>query len=122
MLRDDVAKLMRFIGERDGYLHEDRPLDDDLFDAIKQRLPDDSGLQAELDTIYYNNGFRSFDVAAYLGCDSSVWLITMSGYGGINFVMMPNNTAYYYFSDGGVHRYLHAVRESHRIKPMCQTL
>ena len=39
---------------------------------------------------------------------------------GVNSVaIMPNDTSYYYFSDGQVHRYLHAVRESHRIRPMC---
>jgi carboxymethylenebutenolidase len=39
--------------------------------------------------------------------------------GGIIVAIMPNDTAYYYFSDGNVHRYLNAVRESHRIRPMC---
>ncbi len=71
------------------------------------------------DTIRYNNGFRSFDVSSYIGCDEPVWLVVLSGFGGIIFAVMPNDTAYYYFSDGGVHRYLHAVRESHRIRPMC---
>jgi hypothetical protein len=90
-----------------------------LFDAAKQRVPGDPGKVAELETIYYNNGFRSFDVSSYLGCSDPIWVVVLSGFGGINFVVMPNDTAYYYFSDGGVHRYLHAVRESHRIRPMC---
>jgi len=90
-----------------------------MFDAIKQRIPDDPGMPAETDRILYNNGFRSIDVSTSLGCDKPVWLTTMSGFGGINIVLMPNDTAYYYFSDGNVHRYLHAVRESHKIRPMC---
>ncbi len=119
-VRDDVAKLAQFIGADDGRLQDEDPLDRKLFDAIKQRNPDDPGMQAELETIRYNNGFRSFNVADYLGCDRPTWLVTMSGFGGINMVLMPNDTAYYYFSDGNVHRYLNAVRESHRIRPMCQ--
>ena len=119
-VRDDVAKLAQFIGADDGRLQDADPLDRKLFDAIKQRNPDDPGMQAELETIRYNNGFRSFNVADYLGCDKPTWLVTMSGFGGINIVLMPNDTAYYYFSDGNVHRYLNAVRESHRIRPMCQ--
>ena len=119
LLRDDVARLAKFIGADDGRLNGQELLDRRLFDAIKQRIPDDPGMQAELETIRYNNGFRSFNVSAALACDEPTWLVTLSGFGGINIVLMPNDTAYYYFSDGNVHRYLHAVRESHKIRPMC---
>jgi beta-lactamase family protein len=120
LLRDDVAKLAIFLGASDGRLNDEEVFDRSLFDVVKQPTVDDPGMQAELETIHYNNGFRSFDVSGYLECDNSTWLTTMSGFGGINIVLMPNDTAYYYFSDGNVHRYLHAVRESHRIRPMCQ--
>ena len=119
MLRDDIAKLTIFLGENDGMVNGSAPLDQNLFNAIKQRVPGDPGMPAESDLIRYNNGFRTFDVGAVLACSSSTWLTTMSGYGGINVVLMPNNSAYYYFSDGNVHRYLNAVRESHRIRPLC---
>ena len=36
-----------------------------------------------------------------LGCDDSLWVAYMSGYGGINIVFLPNDMVYYYFSDGG---------------------
>jgi CubicO group peptidase (beta-lactamase class C family) len=120
LLRDDIAKLALFIGASDGRLHGQDVLERRLFDAIKQRVPDDPGMQAESDRIRYNNGFRSFDVSEILGCENPTWLVTMSGFGGINIVLMPNDTVYYYFSDGNVHRYLHAVRESHDIRSMCQ--
>jgi hypothetical protein len=120
LLRDDIAKLAVFLGASDGRLNGEELLDRELFDAIKQRIPDDPGLQAESERIRYNNGFRTYDVTAELGCENATWLTTMSGFGGINIVLMPNDTAYYYFSDGNVHRYLHAVHESHRIRSMCQ--
>ena len=120
LLRDDVVKLARFIGVRDGRLDAEPLLDRKLFDAIKQRNPEDQGMVAELETIRYNNGFRSFDVSSYLECEEPAWVVVLSGFGGIIFAIMPNDTAYYYFSDGGVHRYLTAVRESHRIRPMCE--
>jgi hypothetical protein len=119
MLRDDVAKLLQFIGEMDGRIDGREVLDRRMFDAIKQKRADDRGLRADSERIRYNNGFRTYDVTEALGCNDDAYVTTMSGYGGINFVMMPNDTAYYYFSDGGVHRYLAAVRESHRIRPMC---
>ena len=120
LLRDDVAKLAQFIGPADGRLGGQPVLDRRLFDAIKGRTPGDPGMIAELETIRYNNGFRSFDVSSYLGCDEPVWVVVQSGFGGIIVAVMPNDTAYYYFSDGDVIRYLAAVRESHRIRPMCK--
>lgn len=120
LLRDDVARLAQFVGIQDGRLDGAELLDRRLFDAIKQRVPGDPGMVAELDTIRYNNGFRSFDVSSYIDCDEPVWVVVLSGFGGIIVAIMPNDTAYYFFSDGGVHRYLTAVRESHRIRPMCQ--
>lgn len=120
LLRDDVARFAQFIGSKDGRLGGEELLDRRLFDAIKQRNRDDPGMQAELETIHYNNGFRSFDVSEYLGCGEPVWVVVLSGFGGIIIAIMPNDTAYYYFSDGNVTRYLHAVRESHKIRPMCR--
>ena len=119
LVRDDVARLAQFIGPLDGRLDGQPVLDRRLFDAIKQRVPGDPGMIAELETIRYNNGFRSFDVSTYLGCDAPVWVVVLSGFGGIILAVMPNDTAYYYFSDSNVYRYLAAVRESHRIRPMC---
>lgn len=120
LLRDDIAKLAVFIGEADGHIGNEEILDRRLFDAVKQPHADDPGMIAELPTIHYNNGFRSFDVSSYLGCEGPAWVVVLSGFGGIIVAVMPNDTAYYYFSDGNVHRYLHAVRESHRIRPMCE--
>ncbi|MGI9221603.1 MAG: hypothetical protein ACR2QS_11285 [Woeseiaceae bacterium] len=120
LTRDDVVKLARFIGVQDGRIDEEPLLDRNLFDAIKQRSPEDRGMVAEFETIRYNNGFRSFDVSSYIECEEPAWVVVLSGFGGIIVAIMPNDTAYYYFSDGNVHRYLNAVRESHRIRPMCE--
>ncbi len=118
--RDDVARLARFIGPLDGRVQGKAVLDRRLFDAIKQRIPGDPGMVAELQSIRYNNGFRSFDVSSWLGCDEPAWVVVLSGFGGIIVAVMPNDTAYYYFSDGDEYRYLTAIRESHRLRPMCR--
>ena len=113
-------QLAQFIGSMDGRIGDEDLLDRRLFDAIKQRVPGDPGMVTELETMRYNNGFRSFDVSSYLGCEEPAWVVVLSGFGGIIVAIMPNDTAYYYFSDGNAHRYLSAVRESHRIRPMCE--
>jgi hypothetical protein len=117
--RDDVARIAQFLGADDGRINGHEVFDRRLFDAIKQRDPDDLGLVAETNAIRYNNGFRTRDVSHELGCSSPTWVTLLAGYGGIVIVLMPNDTAYYHFSDGGVHRYMEAIRESHRIRPMC---
>ena len=117
--RDDIAKIAAFLGPADGQLDGVEVLDRPMFDAIKQRIPGDGGLAAGSDKLRYINGFRSYDVTQLLQCEKQTWVTTMSGYGGIVLVLMPNDTAYYYFSDGGVFWYHQAVQESHRIRPMC---
>jgi hypothetical protein len=44
----------------------------------------------------------------------------MSGYGGITVAMFPNDTVYYYFSDGYVHRWASAAVETHKISKLCK--
>jgi len=118
--RNDVAKIAQFFGPDDGRIDGEDVFDRDRFDAIKGRRPDDMGLVADNETMRYNNGFRIRDVSAELGCDDPVWITNLSGYGGINIILMPNDSAFYRFGDDGVHRYMDAVIESHRIRPMCQ--
>jgi hypothetical protein len=118
--RDDVAKIVQFLGESDGRLNGVEVLDQVFFDNTKRRNPEDPGLPSNVDLVYYNNGARTRDVSEMLGCENLTLVTTLSGFGGINFVLMPNDSAYYYFSDAGVHSYLQAIRESHRIRPMCQ--
>jgi hypothetical protein len=119
LYRDDIARITVFLGASDGRIDGEYVLDRKLFDEIKQRFPDVQGLVAEIPNLRYVNGFRTLDVTDSLGCRSQTWVTTMSGYGGINVVLMPNDSAYYYFSDGNVHRYMQAIQESHRIRPMC---
>lgn len=119
LLRDDVARFAQFIGPDDGRLEDRDVLDRGLFDAIKQRVADDPGMAAEPPGMRYNNGFWTYDVSAHIGCTEPVWVVVLSGFGGIIIAIMPNDTTYYYFSDGHEYRYLEAVRESHRIRPMC---
>ena len=115
---DDVAKLARFFesgDERPGQL-----LDPAMYRAALQRDPGDRGLVASEDgSLLYNDGFWAVRVADLPGCTTDQYVPFMSGYGGISVVLMPNDVAYYYFSDGGDFRFLRAVREAASIRPYC---
>jgi hypothetical protein len=118
--RNDVAKIAQFLGPDDGRIDGEDVLDRDHFDAVKGRNANDIGYVADYETMRYNNGFRIRDVSAELGCGQPVWITNLSGFGGVNIILMPNDTAYYRFNDGGEHTYMNAVVESHRIRPMCR--
>lgn len=116
---DDIAKLVTFLGPGKGRIDDAAVLDERMFEATMQRDPSDRGLPADMEGMYYQNGFRALDVSAHLGCSEPAWVVVLSGYGGIIVALFPNDTAYYYFSDGGTHRWLAAARESHRIRAFC---
>jgi hypothetical protein len=116
---DDVAKLAKFLGPDRGRIDDEALFDEGMFEAAMQRDPYDRGLPADMEGMRYKSGFRALDVAPWLGCSDSAWVIVLSGYGGILLALFPNDTAYYYFSDGGTHRWMAAARESHRLRPFC---
>jgi hypothetical protein len=117
---DDIARLAHWLLIDDGIVDGKSILDARLFNAAMQRNPDDRGLQAESPIFRYNNGFWALNVAQYTGCDKPVWVPFMVGVGGIDVVMFPNDTIYYYFSDGYVHRWRSAAAESNKIRGFCQ--
>lgn len=118
-LRDDVAKLGRFIGIDDGVIAGVPMLDQALLNAAMQRTPGDRGV-VPLTDFRYNNGFWAHDVRSGLGCTRSTWVPFMSGFGGITVLLLPNDTVYYYFSDNDTHLWMDAAREAAKIRPICQ--
>jgi hypothetical protein len=115
-LSDDIARIAVWLVQQtspDG-------LDPHLYAGAMQRRPDDPGLAAGGPGFRYNNGFWAHDIAGYIGCADPVWVPFMSGYGGISVVLFPNDTVYYYFSDGYTQRWREAAVESNKIRNMCQ--
>jgi hypothetical protein len=117
---DDIARIARWLSQENAEIGGEPDLDEDMLAASLQRNPDDRGLETGNPTLRYNNGFWGFNAATALGCDTDVWVPFMSGYGGISVVMLPNDTIYYYFSDGYVHRWASAVVESSKIRNLCE--
>src|SRR3546814_3685420 len=89
-------------------------------DAALQRDPADRGL-APLDGYRYNNGFWAHDVGGRMpGCSGELWIPFMSGYGGITMLILPNGSAYYYFSDDDTYLWMDAAQAAHGIRRLCQ--
>jgi hypothetical protein len=117
---DDVARFALFLMNGQGVIGDKPVLDRDILNAALQRDPSDYGFYTAGELFRYNNGFWAHDVKEYLACSQPVWVPFMSGYGGISIAMLPNNTVYYVFSDGGHWAWVKAAAESNKIKRYCR--
>jgi hypothetical protein len=117
---DDVAKLAAFLNGAHGRIGERQVLDGALLDEALQRDASHPGLRAGAADLRYEHGFWAWNAASALGCRAPTWIPFMSGYGGIIVAMFPNGMNYYYFSDGGVHRWALAAAEADRLRPFCR--
>ena len=119
---DDVARLAHWLLVQEGRVGGEAVLDAALFNAAMQRDASDRGLPAPEgdEQVYYNNGFWGRDVAQFIGCDKPVWVPFLMGAGGIEIVLFPNGTIYYYFSDGYVHRWWLVANEANKLRNFCQ--
>lgn len=117
-LRDDIAKIGRFIGIDDGVIGGTAMLDSTQLNAAMQRTPADRGT-VPLADYYYSNGFWAHNAQTGLGCANATWIPFMSGFGGITVLLLPNDTVYYYFSDNDTYLWMEAAQESAKIRSLC---
>ena len=114
MLPDDVVKIGQY------FLEIRKKVDKGImFDAL-QKNENNRGLVAIENLMYYNKGFwvKRFSGKKF-GCSSDLWIPFMSGTGGITLVLLPNDTLYYYFSDGDEYAWDKAVEFANNLRPFC---
>ncbi len=115
LLPDDIARLATALNQR-KFADE---LDKEMYDSAMQRMDEPQGSFPVDLYYYYKNGFWAYNAQSLLGCSRPVMVPFMSGYGGINIVMMPNDTVYYIFSDGGKFAFADMLVQSHKMRSMC---
>jgi len=117
LLPDDVARLATALN-RDKFSSQ---LDQNMYTSAMQRRPEPQGSYPADEKYYYSNGFWAFNARELLNCKGPVMIPFMSGYGGINVVMMPNDSVYYIFGDSGKFAFNDVIVQSHKIRSMCPT-
>jgi hypothetical protein len=117
--RDDILRIGRWLATDHGVLGGRQMLDPQMLAAALQRAPQDPGLTSTGPEFRYQHGFWAHDVSRAVGCQQPVWVPFMSGYGGIVVALFPNDTIYYYFSDGGTFNWRRAAIEANRIRRFC---
>jgi len=120
--RDDIAKVVKFLNNDNGYANGSQILHAGMLDDSMQKNPSDRGMDTTGNTGFkYNNGFwaEDFTPATFPQYSCTFWTPFMSGYGGITVVMMPNGATYYYFSDNDEFDWYNAVHEANKLSPHC---
>ncbi|MCP4664599.1 MAG: beta-lactamase family protein, partial [bacterium] len=111
---DDVAKVVTFLNVDRGAVGGEQLLHPELFAAAMQEAPQSLGIDTGTSLGHYRYGFYSqeWTSGAAVAARGPFHVQYMLGYGGIIIVMMPNGSAYYYFSDHDDFAWSAAVEES----------
>lgn len=117
---DDIARFSLFLMSAEGKIGDTRVLDRVELYAALHKDPGNPGLPTNLERFRYNNGFWAHNVMEDAGCSQPAWILFMSGYGGISVVLLPNNSVYYVFTDGGHFEWVNAAVESNNIQKYCE--
>jgi hypothetical protein len=117
LLTDDIARLARALNKGD-FASE---LDERMYLQAMQRFPvsRDAAPAPAHGKYAYRHGFWALREVELPGCSVPLVIPFMSGFGGINVVMMPNDTVFYTFNDGGFFAFSDVVSQSHSLRSMC---
>lgn len=116
-LSDDIIKLSKFTAIDEGKISGQQLLDASELSIALFEDPTSPPLPTTIDRKYYANSMwgKSFEFTP--GCE--VIIPFMSGYGGIQFVMMPNDVIYYYVSDNDEFLWDSTAIELNKLDPIC---
>ena len=115
---DDIAKITTLLNSADGQINGKQVLHPGLLAAALQRNPDDRGVKIDSQRMY-NNAFWANRYTKKDGFDCEFWVVQMLGVSGNVVALLPNGTAYYYFSDNREFTWDAALRQADKIAPLC---
>jgi hypothetical protein len=115
---DDIAKITLLLNSANGQIHGEQVLHPGLLAAALQRNSDDRGVKIDSQRMY-NNAFWASHYTKADGFNCEFWVPQMLGVSGNVVALLPNGTAYYYFSDNREFTWDAALREADKIAPLC---
>lgn len=119
---DDIAKIAMLLNNQHGTIGGSQVLNADMLADSMQQNPLDRGVTTtDKVSFSYNNGFWAKQITPkeFTQFTCTFWVPFMSGLGGVTLAMMPNGSAYYYFSDNDEYFWYDALIESNNLKRMC---
>jgi hypothetical protein len=115
---DDIAKITTLLNNANGQINGEQVLHPGLLAAALQRNSDDRGVKIDSQRMY-NNAFWANHYTKADGFKCEFWVPQMLGVSGNVVALLPNGTAYYYFSDNREFTWDAALREADKIAPLC---
>jgi hypothetical protein len=115
---DDIAKIVSLLNNQAGRIDGLQVLHPALLAAALQQDPGDRGVKIDGQR-NYNNAFWATRYTRANGFDCEFWVPQMLGVSGNVVALLPNGTAYYYFSDNQEFTWDAAVREANKLIPYC---
>ncbi|USD43662.1 choice-of-anchor D domain-containing protein [Vibrio sp. SCSIO 43135] len=116
-LRDDIVKLVKFTSIDQGVINGQAMLDPAELRIAMFQDPNTPPLDVRSDSKYYSNSVWAKLKTVAGNCE--IYAPYMSGYGGIQFVMLPNDVIYYYVSDNNEFVWDKALEEANKLAPYC---
>ncbi|MGF1721901.1 choice-of-anchor D domain-containing protein [Vibrio kyushuensis] len=117
-LRDDIVKIVKFTSIDRGVINGQQMLDPSELEIALFNDPASPPLDVRSDSKYYSNSVWAKLKTVSQGCET--YVPYMSGYGGIQFVMLPNDVIYYYVSDNNEFAWDLAITEAGKLNAYCQ--
>ncbi|MCK6264035.1 choice-of-anchor D domain-containing protein [Vibrio sp. ZSDE26] len=117
-LRDDIVKVVKFTSIDRGAINGQQMLDPSELEIALFNDPTSPPLDVRSDNKYYSNSVWAKQKTVAPGCET--YVPYMSGYGGIQFVMLPNDVIYYYVSDNNEFAWDKAITEAGKLNAYCQ--
>ncbi|WJG10104.1 serine hydrolase domain-containing protein [Aliiglaciecola sp. LCG003] len=117
--RDDLVRLIRFIGLQANASQQSSLLSSVHLQAGLQQNPENRGLTTDYAHIRYQHSFwaKKFDKRS--GCKIPSWVPFMSGFGGITLALLAHGNSYYYVSDSHQYDWSEAVPELNKLNLIC---
>ncbi|GAM75252.1 hypothetical protein JCM19241_1595 [Vibrio ishigakensis] len=116
-LSDDIVKISKFTSIDEGSINGEQMLNQSELSEALFRDPTSPPLATTIDRKYYANSMWGKSIELTSNCE--VIIPFMSGYGGIQFVMMPNDIIYYYVSDNDEFYWDGTAIELNKLNPYC---
>jgi hypothetical protein len=130
-IKDDVAKIGRFVNNDSGKIKGKQILDPERLQETLFRSAEPSKVGVPIEdwrkvpvrnTYRYHNQFwaKHITPAEFPEYKCDFWVPFMSGFGGITVALFPNGVTYYIFSDGNEFIWFPAMHEINKIVPLCR--
>lgn len=123
-IHDDIAKIADWLNNGNGMINGKQVLEPTRLKEALFREPTVTGLNVPVsndENFFYKDSTwgKTMTPSQFPQYSCTFRIAYMSGFGGINVLLLPNGVTYYVFSDNNQFFWYDAVNEINKISPLC---